>query len=546
MKPLVCLYAGQSAPYAADSVFDGASALDRAFSWAAEFCGGLPVFVATSPALKKAVEHAADRAGLALLQAEARGWTCSAMLGALSEAASNAKADTVLFAHASCPFIDAELTRSLLDSHERYLAEYTFADGYPHGFSPEVISSGAVGILASLAKDRFKEEGNLPVGHESIYNIMKGDINSFEVETVIAPADWRQLRLDFSCDTKAGFLSCKALFGSATKAGVPFTAQALSELASHTASVQQTVPAFYQVQIARAVHHVALYSPYPSEYQKRHGVLPLCTEKLPGSDMSPSDFASLVSQIAELSEYAVVAVGGWTEPLAVPDFAAYASSVLEHPGLSLLVETDGICLTEELALKLSGLSSAAKPRENGRPAIMWIVSLDAATQARYDAIYSCAQNTGGTTDFQKAVAAVSLLSPLFPGAVYPQFVRMHENEDELEAFYRYWHEKDSPSGGNLIIQKYDSYCGLLPCRKPADLSPLVRNPCWHIKRDMTILCDGSVPLCREQVLEADCGSVFRDGLSAVWERFRSPLEAHLQKNYNQRCGNCDEYYTFNF
>ena len=111
-----------------------------------------------------------------------------------------------------------------------------------------------------------------------------------------------------------------------------------------------------------------------------------------------------------------------------------------------------------------------------------------------------------------AVASVGILAKCFPGSVYPQFTRMNENEPELESFYRYWHDKNSPSSGNLIIQKYDDCCKTLPSRKPADLAPLERFPCWHIKRDMTILSDGSVPLCRQYLLDSSIGNVFDEGI----------------------------------
>ena len=63
---------------------------------------------------------------------------------------------------------------------------------------------------------------------------------------------------------------------------------------------------------------------------------------------------------------------------------------------------------------------------------------------------------------------------------------------------------------------------------------------------MMILPDGSVPACREFVLEADCGNVFTEGVDAVWKKMGSLAESHIQGVYPGKCENCDEYYTFNF
>ena len=138
------------------------------------------------------------------------------------------------------------------------------------------------------------------------------------------------------------------------------------------------------------------------------------------------------------------------------------------------------------------------------------------------------------------------MNAVIPGCVYPQFVRMNSNESELELFFRYWNEKTSNSQGNLIIQKYNDFAGLLKTCKPADLSPLERNVCWHLRRDMTILSNGEVPLCSQFVLGGIIGNVFNDTLENIWKKYDSELNNHICGNYSEKCRKCDEYYTFNF
>ena len=97
------------------------------------------------------------------------------------------------------------------------------------------------------------------------------------------------------------------------------------------------------------------------------------------------------------------------------------------------------------------------------------------------------------------------------------------------------------------MQKYDPFCGALPDRKVADLSPLKRFPCWHLKRDLHVRMDGEVPLCREDLgLRHRLGNVFSDGLPAVWAAQERFYREHLREEYPELCRSCDEYYTFNF
>ena len=245
--------------------------------------------------------------------------------------------------------------------------------------------------------------------------------------------------------------------------------------------------------------------------------------------MTLAEFRPLVSQMASLSESAVVSLSAWGEPLLHPDFTDFVKEVASYDGLSLLVETNGLHVTEELCEKVKEISGGK---------IIWIVLLDAVSEAAYKKM------RGSEGSLSKAHEAVALLRRAFPDTTYPQFVRTNDNEEELEAFYRFW--KDDKNGGKVIIQKYDWFSGLLPECKPADLSPLERNPCWHLRRDMTILADGNVPPCREYVFNNIIGNAFTESLESIWEKMTSYAEKDMKCEYGEVCRKCDEYYTFNF
>lgn len=121
---------------------------------------------------------------------------------------------------------------------------------------------------------------------------------------------------------------------------------------------------------------------------------------------------------------------------------------------------------------------------------------------------------------------------------------MQSNEEQLDAFYRYWKQ---PADVHPIVQKYDSFCGVLPERKVTDLSPIHRFPCWHLKRDLTVLIDGSVPMCREDIKQQHLlGNLFEEDIAEVWERGAEYYKQHITEEYPELCRSCDEYYTYNF
>ena len=132
----------------------------------------------------------------------------------------------------------------------------------------------------------------------------------------------------------------------------------------------------------------------------------------------------------------------------------------------------------------------------------------------------------------------------FPATTWVQAVRMKENEEDLESFYKSWKSRT----GKVIIQKYDSFCGTaarpqggrpLPCDALPLLAPPARLP-HPARRDRAPVQGGN-----------------RRG-SACWatpsprtsprsgSAERGAARSHLARHYPGLCARCDEYYTYNF
>jgi len=512
MKSIVILYNENNSPYKNEKIFNGKSAVEVTNQLFAD--------------------NVSTVNGIFTINQQQN---ITSLLSEINKIASSENANFVIFSFNDVPFINKELTEKLIHAHTQYKSEYTFADGYPYGFTPELIDCGTLRILEELSKTSQSAIGESEVSRDWIFKLLKTDINSFEVETVLAPVDWRLYRFAFHCGRKENFLQCKALKEAAKD---ETNAVELSNIAMTNPGCLKTVPGFYNIQIADKVSSNSIYLPYNTSYEQKYSLNPVNATKL----MSYEDFASLVDKIAAFSECGVISLSAWGEPLSNPNCLKMIEKVLSYKGLSVFIETDGLLVTEDFCTSLEKIISAAEPRKNGWQKIMVAVTLDSVTAKTYTTLHKDAEEQW----FQSAINAVSNLQKVIPGCVYPQFVRMNENEAELESFYRYWNEKSNPSGGNLIIQKYDDFAGLLPQCKPADLSPLDRNPCWHTRRDMTILSNGDVPSCRQYVLSGIVGNVFAEDLETVWHKTDEILNQHINKKYNEKCEKCDEHYTFNF
>ena len=517
MKALAVLYGGNLSSQAFEEVFPGISALNSALERAASFPGVTRVALlldqtAPDPALTVPVS------GVEIRRQDR--WTHKGLLDALAALAGGY--DLTYYAWADCPLLDPSLAEALMQRHLRYAAEYSYADGWPYGFAPELLAPGVAAILAKIWGD-----ADCPVERDALFQAIQKDINAFDIETEIAPADLRSRRLSLSADSRRNLMLLRSLTGAGlTGAG------GAEQLIAEQPALLRTLPSFYAVQAARPCPRSCPLCPYPLLRQ-------------PGGEedfMEPARFETLLDKIEAFSGDAVIDLSLWGEIALHPRKMELCALVLSRPALSLVIETSGLGWKRE---ELEALAAAAsppdcKPRLNRMAPLSWIVSLDAADSAPMAAPVANAAFSAGTD-------CAKLLTSLFPKDAYVQALRVQGEEDAAERFYRSWKE----AGANIIIQKYDDFCGFLPKRQASDLSPVKRQPCWHLMRDMNILLDGSVPRCREDLAALEgtgraLGSAFDESLEALWSRGEEAYRDQCAGRYEGICGCCDEYYTFNF
>jgi len=419
--------------------------------------------------------------------------------------------ENIFYLYGDTPLINIGLSLKMYKNHIKYFASYSFADGYPYGMAPEILKKTILDQLGTLS-----EKNRIRNNRQSIFELIQKDINSFDIETEISKIDQRMLRVSLAADTKRNFNQLNKIMENLETDKI-ITEESIVNLLETKQDLLRLEPSFVNVQICGACPQSCSYCPYP---KVAGDVINIKDE------MSLDQWGIILAKVKDFSDDAVFSISMWGEPSLHSNILGIINALLEYEKFSLIIETSGIGWKNEVLEKISKIS-------HGR--IDWILSLDAQNPESYRELRG--------EGWDEANSTALLLKKLFPENLYIQSVRMKDQEEFLEKFYRSWKDK----GFSVIIQKHDDFCGILPDLRVTDLSPVNRFPCWHLKRDLNILIDGSVPLCREDI-KADYlqGNIFADELSEIWERSNSKYIDHLNKDYPEICRGCDEYYTYNF
>ena len=527
MNSLLALYAGDLSGEASEPLIDGKNSLTLALERSCLFPGVSKVVILTLPeggTCSSAIAIPDTALPHSLISAPGK-WSVKSLLETLASCSEGF--DLTYFVRADWPFLDPVLAGKLSERHLRYAAEYSYADGWPLGLTPEILSPGTAAILAKI----LGEDDGGPVKHDSIFSVLQKDINAFDIETEISSVDLRCHRLNLSADSKRNLLLLQR-FAEAAGGTVP-DAAAVERIIAEQQDLLRTLPAFFPVQVFGGCPQKCAICPWPEISETA------VTERR--DYMEAARFESLLDKITAFSGDAVIDLSLWGELALHPQKTELIEAVLRRPGLALVIETSGIGWKDSELEHYAQLAHSAAERKNSRRPLSWIVSLDTADPARYKEIRGAG--------FAEAQECAKKLFSLFPADTYVQAVRTAGAEDDIEKFYRSWKEI-VPNVANIIIQKHNDFCGLLPRRQASDLSPVKREPCWHLMRDMPVLLDGTVPMCvsRNGASRSGItlGNVFTDSLDAIWEKGKPSFSEQCKKNYESPCAGCDEYYTYNF
>lgn len=443
---------------------------------------------------------------------------------AILEALKRIRNSYFIWLDGDAPFLDIRGSLELLEQHRRYGVQLTNCDGFPLGILPEIISTEILPALLAMV-ETGKTFAHLEAG-DSFFELLSPEVNQFDIETHLPPKDFNLLRLSCKARTKRNFFFCEKIAKALHAKGnvLPFSplADELLTLLDENPLLYRTLPAYYSLQIT---NQNSIKNPiYP--WKSLHSALHIEKAGDPILFIDEKQMEKLAQEVALFSDDGVFCFNHWGESALHPQIERLIDIILANPHFQLLIETSGIGWDERLLCRLA---------EKYQSRLIWIVELSFHQKSIYD-------KEMGEGFYEEAWKNAHLLSELFPQNCYCQAFRVKEYEEDLVEFWKYWKEKGQP-----LVQKFDHFCGKLPDRRVVDLSPTRRFPCWHIKRDLSIWCNGAVSLCKEDIdLSRSLGNLFQESMESLFLKMGETYEKHCNGLYDQGCENCDEFYTFNF
>jgi pyruvate-formate lyase-activating enzyme len=245
-------------------------------------------------------------------------------------------------------------------------------------------------------------------------------------------------------------------------------------------------------------------------------------------DLPTTDAMALVRQLSALDDTRLT-LSGVGDPLLSPGVFETIEAA-SAAGLSVHVETDLLSPEPGNARRLAA-----------SPADVVSVHLPALNDRTYEAVMGVDGYRRVLENLREFVTERAARGSGVP-VLAPVFTKCAANLAEMEGWYDQWLR----AVGSAVIAGPSHFEGLTPDVSVADMSPPRRRPCARLASRLTVLCDGRIVSCEQDVLgQQVLGHLGRDALSEVWQtRIAALREEHRCGNWGARplCGSCREWH----
>ncbi|MGQ9843633.1 MAG: spiro-SPASM protein [Spirochaetota bacterium] len=409
---------------------------------------------------------------------------------------------------ADAAFLQVSIISEMFDTHIKYLSEFTFSYNLPSGYACEIISKSV--LENPLAN---------PTLNISLCDIVKNNLNQFDVELYYKEPDLRWHRVNFRAANIRDRLVMQNIIATNNQTP-PY--ELLQDIIDSHPQVLFTTPSYVEIELFGNCTLDCIFC-YRNVLSPKHGTMELST------------LQALLDAMRIFNTPYAVCFGGSGEPLQHPHFyKALEMCTNEELIHTIVVETNGIHAD-------AGYASALASFKTNK--ITTIVNINGYNAETYTKLHNADHFTTVHDNILKLKEILEASNKLMNN-LYIQILKINETESFLDSFYDFWEQHKVP----IILQKQNTYTGLIPDRRYSDLTPLQRKPCWHLRQDLYILSDGTIAFCKQDIDgAAKRGNITTDDLNAIWEQQRE----HFVNDYKQKrakkpnCTLCDEWYTYN-
>lgn len=423
--------------------------------------------------------------------------------------------DHAVVVNGDSPFFDPDILKEMLDIHIKYLAEFTFSENLPEGFSCEIISQELINQVPDT------DEKTLPLG-----KVIRANINKFDVELFYKEPDIRNKRISFRLNNLRDRRIMENIF-----------------------SLEKIIPAYTEVKALIESNPETLFIGPSYVELELTGKCPLdcifCYRKSIAApdheNMKMDTFTKILTGMRDFSLPYTLCFTGSGEPMEHPEFYSFMETALKEELVEqLVIETNGIFADSNFQ------SFISHPENSKVKVIVNNNGIDKESYLRFhgaDAFDSVLKNISSLKDLNSAGERIYI--QIMKINETDEFAKQNDIKSYLDKYYDFWEGQEVP----IILQKQNTYFGRIPDRRYSDLSPVKRTPCWHLQRDIYILSDGTISFCKQDIDgKNSSGNIITMSMKEIWES----RENLFIDDYNNRfpsepdCKNCDEWYTFNF
>lgn len=239
--------------------------------------------------------------------------------------------------------------------------------------------------------------------------------------------------------------------------------------------------------------------------------------------------AAIARELAQ-SDDRLLVLSGFGDPLLHPRFAETLQLIRDNGQRNIAIETNLLDVPQNSLTALFEQQVTAL-----------LIRIDAHSAEAYQQIHNAnrfAEVVATIQSLEKKRRDESRALPL----LVPLFTRCCANIHELDAFYDYWVQ----AVGSALIRSASDYCGQLPMDDILHPAPPTRAPCRQLPRRLTLLANGRVAQCDQDVAGTQpLGNWYEQSLTEIWDAQprKELLQLHANHDWHQNplCTNCREW-----